>query len=279
MRWFWPSWSGDWRLESVADHPNRCTLTIVAPTPAEVELLGRFLQKARSKGWVAPHIGFNTDGEVKIDVDAPLAKAGRILLGKKPRGVLTAVKSVAGAITAYDDAGKAEEAAGGKDAAAATSVKRPTLCCPVPVPGPDVRANEVLEAFCTRRQWAEWQAEGLLHCTGSLSGRRYEIAHRHHPAAIQRRKVIWDAEGQYVLHAHATNLPPPEEVLVMKLVLEHREAWIRNPSGIFAMHEPVYDHPFMDDREQYRDGLAAASIMRSLGTILTMFAPGKKPRA
>jgi hypothetical protein len=83
--WAFPTWSGDFRLE--ADGGEKSVLTVVSPTPAEIERLGRFLKKARAKGWVGQHVGFVPNGEVKIQVDAPLAKAGRILLGEKPKGV------------------------------------------------------------------------------------------------------------------------------------------------------------------------------------------------
>lgn len=269
--WHFTSWSGDFRLE--ADGTEKSVLTVVSPTPAEIERLGRFLKKARAKGWISQHVGFVPNGEVRIAVDAPLAKAGRILLGEKPKGILTAVRSTNGHVSAVTDGDveHAEAEVGKKDTAAAASVRRPTLCCPHPQPGPDVRASEVLQAFCTPRQWEEWERSGMVHCYGSLSGRLYEIAHRHHPLSIERTKIVWDVEGGYVMHAYDWSVPPAEEVLVMKLVLEHAEHWIRNQSGHFFGQPPTYPDPFMPEDQQSMDGLADAAFVRGMGAFLAGF--------
>jgi len=275
MRWSFVSWCGDFRLE--ADGPDKCTLTVEHPTPSEVERLGAFLKKARSKDWVEQHVGFIPDGKIVIPVAAPLVKAGRILLGERPKGILTAVVSKNGDVKAITDGDpdKAAAAVADKDAKAAASVRRPTLCCPCPQPGPDVLATEVLHAFCTPRQRLEYDSQGLLHCYGNLSGRLYEIAHRHHPLAVERTKIIWDVEGQHILHAYDWSVPPAEEVLVMKLVLEHAEDWIRNPSGNLSCVHPQYPNPFMGESEQMMDGIPDRRFMETLlGMLLAGAAAG-----
>ncbi len=269
MRWFFPSWSGDYRIE--ADGAAKSTLTIEDPTPAEIERLGKFLKKARSKDWVAQHVGFAPSGKIVIPINAPLTKAGRILLGSKPKGILTAVVSKRGKVSAVidGDADRTERAVADPDAAAAASVRRPTLCCPEPQPGPDVRATEVLQAFLTPRQRAEWDRSRFIHCYGNLSGRLYQIAHRHHPLAVERKKIIWDVEGEHVMHAYDWSVPPAEEVLVMKLVLEHAEHWIRNQSGCLADDGgPIFNNPFMSETQQAADGLMDAAFMRAFGKLL-----------
>jgi len=267
--WFHPEWSGDFRLES--DGADKCVLTVVSPTPAEIERLGAFLKKARSKDWIDQHIGFVPNGTIKIPVNAPLLKAGRILLGKKPVGTLTAVVSEKGEVRAVTDgdADKVEKEASKPDAKAATTVSRPTLCCPLCHTVEDVRASEVLREFCTPRQLASWERDGVLHCYGNLSGRRYEVAHRHQADAVKRGKVIFDTEGGYVLHAHASNLPPAEEALTMKLVLEHAEDWVRNPSGCSHEDGPIYDNPFGMGAG---DGVADAAFMSSFGRQMALLA-------
>jgi len=273
MRWFFPSWSGDFRLE--ADGDDKCILTVVSPTPGEVAKLGAFLKKARQwpRKWVQQHVGFVPNGESKIPIAAPIAKAGRLFLGERRKGVLTAVISTNGRIKAVldGDADKVEKETSKKDAKAATSVSRPTLCCPFPQKGPDVRASEVLQTFCTSRQWAEWEKDGLLHCYGNLSGRKYEIAHRHHPLAIKRGKIVWDVEGGYILHCHNWSVPPAEEVLTMKLVLECAEHWIRNSSGAFCTSGPCYNDPFMSESQQGSDGIADAALVRSIGATIGIY--------
>jgi len=287
MRWHFTDWSGDFRLES--DGPDKCVLTVISPTPSEIKRLGEFLSKARRwpRKWIGQHIGFVPNGEVKVPIAAPLAKAGRLLLGEKAKGTLTAVVSTKGHVKAVTDgdAAKVEKEASKPDAKAATTVRRPTLCCPMPQPGPDVRASEVLREFCTPRQWKEWEQEGKLHCYGNLSGRLYEIAHRHHPLAIERGKIVWDCEGGHIMHAYDWSVPPPEEVLTMKLVLEHAEHWIRNQSGGLRVQDEssIYHDPFMAPDQQWADGLEDAAFVSGMGRTLATFArilaPQDKPKA
>lgn len=265
MRWFFPTWSGDFRLEADGE---KCKLTVVDPTPAELDRLGVFLKKARSKDWVAEHVGLaGSLKKIVIPIDAPLSKAGKILLGKRSKGILTAVVSQAGEVSAEieGDTTKALALVDKKDTEAAVSTRRPTLCCPEPYPGPDARATEVLNTFCTPEQRAEYETEGLLHCYGNLSGRLYEIAHRHHPRAIERGKIVLDVESGDVMHAYDWAVPPAEEVLAMKLTLEHAEHWIRNRSGNLTSVGPWYVNPFMMPGREGSDGLADAAFMRSLG--------------
>lgn len=273
MIWHFVEWSGDFRLESVNE--KSCTLTVCDPTPSELERLGTFLSKARSKGWIEQHVGLAGDmKKIVINVAAPLSKAGKILLGKRTKGLLTAVVSKAGKVEAEieGDASRALALVEKKEATAATTVRRPTLCCPLPQPGPDVRATEVLHTFCSPSQRVEYDSKGLLHCYGGLSGRLYEIAHRHHPRAVERGKIIWDVEGEHVLHAYDWSVPPAEEVLVMKLTLEYAEHWIRNASGNLALVAPTYRNPFMSDETQLADGIGDAAFMRNLGEMLDGFA-------
>lgn len=259
--WSFPAWSGDFRLE--ADGDDKCVLTVVSPTPAELEKLGDFLKRARKKEWVEQHIGFVPDGESRIEVAASIQDCGRFLLGKKPKGRLTAVKSTSGHVSAVTE--DPEKAVSAPDAAAAATVQRPTLCCPSPVPGPDERASEVLRTFCTRRQWSEWERDGTLHCYGNLSGRRYEILHRHHPVAVKRGKIVWDMEDRKVMHAYDWSVPPAEEVLELKLVLEHAEHWIRNPSGAYNHDEDIYVNPFVSEADQARDGIWDSMVVAGIG--------------
>ena len=265
--WAFPDWSGDFRLEPDGDN---CKLTVKDPTPSEIERLGEFLKKARSKGWVDQHIGFVPNGEIVIPVKAPLVKAGKFLLTKKPRGVLTAVLSDRGHVKAViDDSDKTETEVAKKDTEAAATVRRPTNCCPLCEPGPDTRANEVLLTFCTPAQRESWEREGVLYCYGQLSGRKYEVVHRHHPLAVERGKIVWDCEGGYVMHAYDWATPPSEEVLTMKLSLEHQEAWLRNSAGCTHDVGPIYINP--STNQGLGDGTEDAAFMSAFGRhVLTM---------
>jgi len=277
-RWYIPSWCGDFRLEAAGD--DRCLLKVEDPIPAEVEQLGAFLVKARKKGWVPNIAGIADKGKSTLEIGAPVDRAGRVLLGRKrPRkGILTVIKAERGGLVAVKGDGEELEIAVARpEATEAATVRRPTLCCPYATPGPDLRASQVLRSFCTTEQWQSWLNVGFLYCYGNLSGRRYLVAHRHHPLAIQNKYIVWDTDGDHVVHCWDWSVPPPEEVLAVKLALEHAEEWIRNRSGMVgAPAEDIYHNPFMSDREQGFDGLVSTGIAR--GFARACAALGLKPK-
>lgn len=278
-KWFIPSWSGDFRLEAEGD--DRSRLIVVDPTSAEVDQLGRFLVKARKKKFISDLAGVDTKGESTLTINASVVDAGKLLLGRKaPRkGLITAIKSVDGEVEVVSgdvSDEKPKEALDKPEADKAVTTRRPTLCCPIPVEGREQRASDVLKAFCTRRQWEEWLDKGYLHCTGNLSGHSYRIVHRHHPLAAKQRKVCWDLHDDNVVHCYDWSVPPPEEVLSIKLTLESFEHWIRNVSGMFTLplsfnggkSNELYPDPFMSPGAQWADGVADAGFVCSVGDVI-----------
>ncbi len=233
-----------------------------------------FLRKARKKKWVKELEGVSLKGKTVLTVDATIVEAGRLLLGRKGRkskldGLLTVVRSIDGAIQSEHEPEASERALAKTDADKAVTTRRPTLCCPYPVEGPDVRASEVLAAFCTPSQWEEWERFGRLHCHGNLSGHRYRIAHRHSELAREQGKVGWDETDDIVVHCYDWSVPPAEEALAIKLALEHREHWIRNRSGMLTPRaRNVYNNPFMSDDSQHLDGVVDSAIVQSLGPVV-----------
>jgi hypothetical protein len=280
-RWFIPSWCGDFRLEAAGD--DKCLLTVTDPIPAEVEQLGAFLVKARKKGWVPNIAGIADKGESKLEIDATVDAAGKVLLGRKrPRkGILTVIKAERGGLVAVKgDGEELEIAAAAADATEAATVRRPTLCCPHCTTGPDLRASQVLQSFSTTEQWRSWLNLGYLYCHGNLSGRRYLVAHRHHPIAIQNKYIVWDTTGDHVIHCWDWSVPPAEEVLSIKLVLEHAEHWIRNRSGAWDIIncEDQFHNPFMPDNAQGADGLLSTGISRGFAKAMQMLGLKEKPK-
>jgi hypothetical protein len=271
-KWYVPSWSGDFRLEAEGD--DKCRLSVTDPTPAEIDQLGKFLKKARKKGVIPELAGVQPEGKSELLIEAPILDAGKLLLGRKdPRkGLLTAIKSTDGEISVVTgdvDTEEAEKALDKPKADKATTTRRPTLCCPNPVDGREVRASEVLKEFCTRRQWEEWVEKGYLHCVGNLSGHSYRIVHRHHPLAREQTKIVWDVDVDRVIHCYDWSVPPPEEVLAIKLTLENREHWVRNPSGAWTFGlfggKDIYPDPFMSPGKQGSDGIADAALVTGIG--------------
>jgi hypothetical protein len=272
-----PSWCGDYRLE--ADGDAKCVLAVTDPTAAEQVKLERFLLKCFSRGLVKPFVGIAGNGETKIEIAASIVEAGKLLLGtKNPRkGVLTAVKSVQGEVEAIlaEEQPKLDNALAAPEAKEAVTTRRPTLCCPTPISGPDTRASQVLQAFCTEAQWNDWQKQGFVRCYGCFSGHRYRIVHRHSELARQQGKITWDETDDHVIHAYDWSVPPAEEVLSLKLAIEHAEHWVRNQSSAFGLSvegtidhagkRDLYENPFVGAERQQLDGTRDAQFVKSFG--------------
>lgn len=271
-RWYIPSWCGDFRLE--ADGDDACKLLVTDPTPAEIVQLSKFLTTARKKDWCSTVCGVSERGESVLTLKVPVAKAGLELLSrgevkglKKRKAILTAVKSVAGELTVIAGGeGLPEAIEKIADKKEAVTTKRPTLCCPEPISGPDIRASEVLRAFSTTRQWRDWMEHGFVVARGNLTGHPYRICHRHSDLAKGQSKIAWDLTDGCVVHCYDWSVPPAEEVLGVKLCLEHREHWIRNGSGYFCMNARTFSNPFRDGGDdQYRDGTEDTRMISAFG--------------
>lgn len=247
FRWFFPTESGDIRLEGVGATETR--LIVTDPTPREIVVLTKLLTTGRKQKWIDPTVGIPTrTGTYTLEVSAPIRDVATVLLGKRrtPPGVISALVYADGSTTATLDGAELPVPEGAKPPekkpAAAATIPRPTLCCPIPWEGPDQRASEVLKAFCTPDEWDEWIQCGMIHVVGNLTGHTYRVVHRHHALARRQGKITWDETSDSVVHAHLAVLPPPEEVLSVKLTLQYGEDWIRNPSGYFG-RGPRFPHP------------------------------------
>ncbi len=277
--WYIPSSTGDFRLEQHADDALKCLLTVEDPTPDELKKLGNFLAKARQRKWIDKALGISGTGRTELVVDTTIAKAGPILAGSAMpgRGTLTAVRSEKGTLMCVADETEPEaveeavsDEAKDKDkdkpkAEVATTVRRPTTCCPNPiaVEGPLKRSSRVLREFCTPSQWRSWVSDGVLYCLGGMTGIRYRICHREHPLAAEQGKICRDVEHGVTLHFWDWSIPPAEEVLAVKLMLENRESWLRNEATYFG-RGPKFKNPL----GMFLDGTWDASFYRQVGAAL-----------
>jgi hypothetical protein len=100
---------------------------------------------------------------------------------------------------------------------------------------------------------------------GGITGHRYLLAHRHTPTAIKIGKICYDLDSENPLHFHDWTVPPEEEVLAAKLILEHREPWLRNEAtffgGYFSAGFKRFKNPFGDGG----DGVPDSSFTSQFG--------------
>lgn len=155
------------------------------------------------------------------------------------------------------------------------SVKRPTVCCPQCIAGPLAPAAEVLFAFLSedeKREYIENDHSIVVH--GNLTGHRYLLSHRHGRWARYYGKICRDLDFDQTLHFHDHTVPPEEELLAAKLILEHREHWLRtHGSGAF----PTFWSGFGDGS----DGTRSTTFTHQLGGALKKLEEafvGKPPR-
>lgn len=277
--WFIPSWNGDFRLVA-GDDPKTSKLLVMQPTPHELQLLAQFMMAARKKKWTKEKL---TEHDVidtrTIELNAPLSKVGPALvkISKPADRTLTAVSYKDGKLEVAETnmvetlAAKAAE----DPEAKAVSVSRPTPCCPRCEPGAIAPARDVLLAFLNEQEHADWAEHRAIQVTGGLSGHRYLLAHRNSETAGRLGKICYDMDDRFVLHFHATDLPPEEEILAAKLILEHREPWLRNEATVVQQASDGtwrdlgfmrYKNPFGD----IQDGRVDAAITGAIGGFFEM---------
>jgi hypothetical protein len=276
--WYVPSWNGDFRL-TPGDDDSTSKLLIMGPTPHEVQLLAAFMATARKRKWTKEPLAKDETIDTRtIVLGASLTKVGPVLvkITKPADRTLTAVSFKNGQLEVAETGvietviAKAE----GDSEAKAVSVARPTPCCPSCVPGSVAAASDVLLSFLNEQEHADWAKHRAIMVTGGRSGHRYLVAHRHSRTAVLNRKICYDVDDRCVLHFHDWTVPPEEEVLATKLILEHREAWLRNEATVLqqdskgAWHDlgvMRYKNPFGDAS----DGRADAALTVAFGEVLT----------
>lgn len=273
MRWYMPSWCGDFRLDSSLDAKS-CKLTAVKLTEHEKKLISDFLEKARKKKWTEATDPLIAENE-GILLSAPIAEAGPVLAkGVRPsKASITAVKFADGKLEVFEGTDdrtltQIEKTVKEKEPAAAASVKRPTPSCPQCQPGAIKPATEALLAFLDEKQHRSWAKLRAIEVTGHLSGHRYVLAHRHSPIAQRVGRVCFDLTDSGVVHFHDVTVPPEEEVLAAKLILENREPWLRNEATCLGFttrgraFTDVFQNPFGDEM----DGVADAVFTKAVGS-------------
>lgn len=292
--WYVPSWHGDFRLEKKGN--KGCLLTVVKPTPHEKKVLKQFMKIARERGWTDEDETAATAEDAEIVLKSQVADAGReiVNLYLPADRSITAVRYADGRLEVADAAGsweliqkaekEAETAATSEEKPSkkkrpsdaqfsedqekktepvAASVKRPTPSCPQCMEGAIEPATEVLLSFLTPEQHDDWMRKRAIMVEGGLTGHRYVIAHRHSELARQWGRIAKDVDDDGIMHFYDMSVPPEEEVLAAKLVLEHREPWLRNRSTCLGgFFRDVFTNPL---GHEWLDGVETARLMSVLG--------------
>ena len=270
MKWFIPSWNGDLRLEPVDDDKTR--LAIVEPTAAEREMLVKMGEAFEKEGWVEK---WKKKWRKKDEVilNAPLEKVGPVAstIMRPGNAVITAISFKDGQVEtstgSQEELERLAAQAKEKDAKAAATVKRPTPCCPACTAGAIEPATEVLLSFLTPEQHEDWARGRQIRVEGGLSGHTYLLAHRFSPLARGLKRICVDLDDKVILHFHDWSVPPEEEVLAAKLILEHHEPWLRNEATLWDVMykaELVFKNPFGD----VTDGVFDAGFSLGFGEVL-----------
>lgn len=292
-RWYIPSWHGDLRLER-AEVPDETLLTIEKPTADEQRVLNKIGNAMVENGWLdkwtveAPKRRFFGAAKRVVRIKAAIETVGPVVAGIMRPGpaVLTCIKLSGGQVvlSSAGDLEKGEQALPPAPAPApelpapkaetkpkpkpeaAVTVKRPTPSCPQCEVGAIGPASEVLLEFLDDEQHADWAEHRSLVAYGGMTGRPYLLAHRNSPQAALQGRICMDLSLDSIVHFHDRTVPPEEEVLAAKLILEHREPWLRNEATMLGLSYPrrdceIFDNPFGGVLE----GTGDASLTERIG--------------
>lgn len=236
--WFIPSPAGDIRVSAVDGKPTESILDIEDPTAVELRTARAFLAVAATHGWlVGVDVGAGatvrlptvaSKGRTQIPLRATVDEVGPVLVrahfgaGKE---IWTGVRLANGSVelqTASDVPPTKVEGV-----VAAVTVRPPERGCPVPETC-ERRASEVLRTFSTPRQLTCWDAYGWMPVIGCHTGRVYRLYHRAMAAAARLDRVLYDTVRRHTVCVYDPSVPAEEEVLGIKLAVEHRERWLLN---------------------------------------------------
>jgi len=279
VKFYLPSWNGDFRLED--DGKGGTRLVVHDPTPHEQKIVEEFLRQAAAKGWVSVvdrELGHPYRDRREIAIETSLSRASKVLLklARPKKQTLTAISFSDGKLSVVEGADEeaVEKIADAVEEAAATekpeqpakaaSVKRPTPCCPDCEVGSVAPASEVLLAFLSEEEHATWARQRAIVVTGGLTGHRYVLAHRQSAIAAYNTKMCFDLDDGHVLHFHDNSVPPEEEVLAAKLILEHREPWLRNEATLLEGYNMKFKNPFGG----LGDGVESTALVSAIGRLV-----------
>lgn len=134
---------------------------------------------------------------------------------KKNKSTITALKFKDGRIELNEEI--VEEAEKG------VTVEKPTRGCPMPVSiAGEIRASIVLKEFLSSQQNADFESHLQFISKGNYTGIPYLITSRW-TKAVESWGQVYDIVNKKIICASAYEIPPSEEMLSLKLMLERKE--------------------------------------------------------
>ncbi len=135
---------------------------------------------------------------------------------KKDRPTLTAIKYKDGRIECVEELKEVE-------AETAAVVEKPEKGCPMPVVlRSEIRASNVLKEFLSEKQLADFNKYLQFVSIGNCSKKPYLVTSRW-SELVEKYGQLYDIVEKRVICADCIEIPPSEELLSLKLMIEFKE--------------------------------------------------------
>lgn len=251
--WFVPTSYGDIRLK--AKSKNLTQVEICKLTRSELRAVQALKDHSLSPGlfktawatneeWMAI-VGAFEIGQSElhtIDLRAPIARVERVLTKelRRDRRVVTIASCKPGEYVelraeippelTHGTSPHREPASGPEDEpkpakkaekAVAVTTQVPIVGCPPPnFENARVRASEVLRSFLLPEQIRDFETRQQFVTVGGMTGHRYAITSRHCRSLLgQYQRTVYDLDEGRPLCVHDWEIPAPEEMLTLHLLL------------------------------------------------------------
>lgn len=248
-RWFVPSHWGDIRLEP-ADDGKACIVIADKLTDGEKRALAALEAQAHKKQWLIASAAI-TEGMTRIE--APMDKVAKMITKalKPDRKLISAIVFSDGTMMQHEARQTTEAAvpdkvlppkSGTKKPKAGTTVGAPTRGCPAPdFEIAELKAQRVLESFLVPSQIEDFRRHNRFVSIGH-SGRRYMVTSRHaRDLKALYHRSLYDLEDQVPLCVHDWDVPAPEEMLAIHVLLQLPgwEPYLRKLEGEDGERDPT----------------------------------------
>ncbi len=218
MKMYYTSNYGDVNIEQIGDNVILKTTSL---TTIEEKLIKHLLTKYEDKILELKDTDGSLENKEFTIQNIKLADVHKVMtkILKKDKPILTALKFKDGKIEVTEELKDKDT----EEAITGATVEKPHRHCPVPsFMETEFRASQVLKEFLTDQQLKDFEHHRQIVCKGNYSGKNYLITSRWSPK-ISTYGQIFDLVTNELICANCNELPPSEELLSLKLMIEHKE--------------------------------------------------------